>query len=128
MGRYLLLWFPMLGIAFVNGGLREGWIRKHMAELRAHQVSTVLLVLLFAVYIWTVGRAWPPASPGQAWAIGLLWLALTLAFEFLFGHYVSGTAWRALLRDYDLLAGRLWVFVPLWVLIAPSLFYRLQQR
>jgi hypothetical protein len=124
----LLLWIPMLGIAFANGALREGWIRKHAGELRAHQISTVLLILLFAVYIWIVLRVWPPASSGAAFAVGLMWLGLTLAFEFLFGHYVSGLPWSTLLRDYNLLAGRLWALVPLWVLVAPYLFYRLRQR
>ncbi len=128
MWKYLLLWFPMVGIAFANGALRERWIRKHAGELRAHQISTVLLILLFAVYIWIVVRIWPPSSPGAAFAVGLMWLGLTLAFEFLFGHYVSGLSWSRLLQDYNLLAGRLWVLVPLWVLIAPWVFYRLRQR
>ncbi|HEX7184432.1 MAG TPA: hypothetical protein VF756_21580 [Thermoanaerobaculia bacterium] len=118
----------MLAIAFANGALREAWIRKHAGELQAHQISTALLVLLFSVYIWIVVRVWPPASPRQAFAVGLMWLGLTLAFEFLFGHYVSGLPWSTLLRDYNLLAGRLWALVPLWVLVAPYLFYRLRQR
>jgi hypothetical protein len=59
--------------------------------------------------------------------IGLTWLALTVAFEFLFGHYVAGHSWRALLNDYDLLAGRLWVLVLAWLALAPYLFYRLQR-
>lgn len=128
MWKYFLLWFPMLGIAIANGALREGRIREHVDELRAHQISTVLLLLLFAVYIWIVVRIWPPASPGQAFAVGLMWLGLTLAFEFLFGHYVSGFPWSRLLQDYNLFAGRLWPLVPLWVLIAPWVFYQLRQR
>lgn len=126
MGKYLLLWLPMLLIAFANGALRELWIRKIASELRTHQISTILLVLLFAVYIWIVVRVWPPSSAGQAFAVGLVWLGLTLAFEFLFGHYVSGLPWSTLLRDYDLAAGRLWVLVPVWVAAAPYVFYRLR--
>lgn len=127
MWKYFLLWIPMLPIAVANGALREVWLRRSMAELPAHQTSTVLLLLLFAVYIWIVLRRWPPASPGQAAAVGLLWLGLTLAFEFLFGRYGSGLSWRQLLQDYNLSAGRLWIFVPLWVAAAPSVFHRLQR-
>lgn len=127
MWRYLLLWIPMLVIAFINGAVREAWLRKHFDEHQSHQVSTVLLVLLFALYIGFVIRTWPPASAGRALAIGLMWLGLTLAFEFLFGHYVSGLSWSALLRDYDLFSGRLWALVPLWVLVAPWVFYRLRR-
>jgi len=127
MWRYFLLWIPMLLLAVANGALRELWLRRSLSELRAHQVSTLTLLLLFAVYIGAAVRFWPPASPGQAFTIGLVWLGLTLAFEFLFGHYASGRPWSALLRDYDLLAGRLWILIPLWILIAPSLFFRWQR-
>jgi hypothetical protein len=53
---------------------------------------------------------------------------MTLAFEFLFGHYVAGHSWRRLPADYDLSAGRVWVFAPLWVALAPPLLYRLMRR
>lgn len=128
MGRYFLLWLPMVLIAFGNAALREVWFRKHTGELQAHQISTASGIVLFGIYIWIVLRAWPPASSRQAWAVGLLWLGLTLAFESLLGRYVSDLSWKAILADYNLLAGRVWVFIPLWVLLAPPLFYRLQQR
>ena len=51
---------------------------------------------------------------------------MTIAFEFLFGRYVVKRSWRALLHDYNLFAGRVWLVVLVWVTIAPYLFYRLQ--
>lgn len=127
MWRYLLLWLPMLLLAVGNGALRELALRRRLDELRAHQLSTLLLLVLFALYIGGVLRVWPPASPGEAGGIGLLWLALTLAFELLAGHYLSKQSWHRLLADYDLRAGRLWALVPLWVLVAPLLFQRWQR-
>ncbi|MEW6447103.1 MAG: hypothetical protein AB1426_03305, partial [Bacillota bacterium] len=59
--------------------------------------------------------------------IGLIWLVLTVAFEFGFGHFVMGHSWSRLLHDYNLLKGRLWVLVLLWVAIAPYVFYRLSE-
>jgi hypothetical protein len=59
---------------------------------------------------------------GEALAAGFLWLALTLAFDFLFGHFVDGHTWARLLADYDLAAGRVWVLIPLWVGLAPWVF------
>jgi hypothetical protein len=32
-----------------------------------------------------------------------------------------------LLADYDLTTGRLWVLIPVWVTVAPYLFYRVQR-
>ena len=56
--------------------------------------------------------------------IGAMWLGLTLAFEFLVGHYVFHTSWNELLADYNLLNGRLWLLVLATTLIAPRLVMR----
>lgn len=58
-------------------------------------------------------------------AVGLFWPLLTLSFEFLFGHYVTWHPWERLLQDYDFLAGRLWILVPIWITIAPCVCSRL---
>ena len=80
---------------------------------------------MFGVYIGAVMRCGNPASAEQALAIGLLWLGLTVAFEFLFGHYVAGHPWPQL-HDYNLLAGRVWSLLLIWVAVAPYVFYRLR--
>jgi hypothetical protein len=127
MWKYLPAWVPMLLIAIGNGALREGWYGKYLGELRAHQISTVTGVMFLGVYMWALVRIWKPESAGQAFAIGLMWLGLTVAFEFLFGRYVRGLAWSNLLHDYNVFAGRVWVVVLIWVAIAPYVFYRLQR-
>jgi hypothetical protein len=127
MGRYLIAWFPMIFIAVANGALREAWLLPRLGKQAAGQVSTVLLIALLGVYIASVTRAWPIASRAQAFAIGALWLVLTLGFEFALGRFVSGLSWGEMLADYDLTAGRLWSLVPIWVAAAPYLFYRLWQ-
>jgi hypothetical protein len=127
MWKYVLAWIPMIPIAIVNGAFRGAWYGKHMRELRAHQLSTLSAVLLFGAYIWFVMRILPPDTAGQAVAIGLVWLGLTVLFEFMFGHYVAGLTWSKLLYDYNLCAGRVWVAVLIWVAVTPYIFYRLQK-
>ena len=127
MWKYILAWLPMVLIAIANGALREGWYGKYLGELQAHQISVVSGVLLFGVYIWTVIRMWRPESTGHALGIGLMWLVLTVTFEFVFGHYVRGISWSTLLHDYNLFSGRLWVVVLVWVTVGPYVFYRLQR-
>lgn len=123
--KYLLLWFPMLMIAVLNGTLREFVFKKFTGELAAHQLSTVTLLLFFAAYIWFVSTRIPLDSSVNALLIGLMWVTLTLIFEFGFGRY-RGNSWETLLHDYNLVKGRLWVFIPIWVAIAPYLFYKLR--
>jgi hypothetical protein len=125
VGRYLLAWFPMILIAVANGALREAWLVPRLGEHAARQVSTLLLVALLAIYVGIVTRTWPILSAARAIAVGALWLALTLVFEFALGRFVSGLSWEQLLAEYNLAAGRLWALVPLWVAGAPYLFFRL---
>jgi hypothetical protein len=126
--RYQLGWVILLITAIVNGFIREKVYRNTLGELTAHQVSTLIGIILFAVVIWGMTRLWPIESSRQAWTIGCMWLILTVCFEFLFGHYVLGHPWSKLLYDYNIFAGRLWVLVLLWTLTAPYIFWRLQRH
>ena len=127
MLRYAIAWIPMVLIAIANGALRQFWYGNYVSELHAHQISTIVAMLLLGAYVWLVVRLWPPASAHEALGIGALWLTLTIAFEFLFGRYVAGHTWSRLLHDYDLLAGRIWILVPVWVAVAPYVFLRLRR-
>ena len=60
--------------------------------------------------------------------MGVLWLAVTLAFEFLAGHYLFGDPWERLLAEYNVARGRLWVVVPITTLLAPVLVHTLRAR
>ncbi|MDD5057744.1 MAG: hypothetical protein PHQ60_07715 [Sideroxydans sp.] len=126
--RYLAAWFVLLAVAMVNGGLRDLTYGTQISEPLANQISCVSGILLFAVVIRQFVRRWPPASAREAWFIGLFWLALTVAFEFLFFHYVGGRSWAELLANYDIVHGRLWPLILLWVLVAPYFFYRLSGK
>lgn len=122
MLTYILLWFPMLVIAIINGVIREFVFKKFLGDLAAHQLSTLSLILFFAIYIRFVIMRFPPPSASMALLIGLVWVLMTLCFEFGFGRF-RGNSWDTLLQDYNLARGRLWVLIPLWVLVAPYLFF-----
>ena len=125
MIKYALAWLAMPIIGIINGTIRQYGYKQALGELRAHQVSTVTGIILFAIYIWALTRWWKIESSAQAIAIGVMWLVLTVAFEFLFGHYVMKHPWSRLLHDYNILEGRLWLLVLLFVVIAPYIFYKL---
>ncbi len=120
----LLAWLVMLLVSIVNGAVRDLTYGRHMSELAAHQLSTLAGVLLLGLVIGWFVRRHPPSCSRQALTIGLGWVVMTLAFEFLFFHYVGGHPWSALLANYNVLAGRVWVAVPLWVAVGPYVFFR----
>jgi hypothetical protein len=109
--RSVVVWFALLGVAVANGAVREGLIRPRFGELTGHAVSSILLSAAILLVAWFAIGWLRPAAPRDALLIGGLWLALTLAFEFLAGHYLFGHPWSKLLADYNLLRGRIWVLV-----------------
>ena len=56
----------------------------------------------------------------------LLWLAMTLGFEFGAGHFLFKKPWTELLLDYNLSKGRIWVLVPVVTVLAPWWMARLR--
>ncbi len=117
--RGILGWLLILAAAIANGTLRVALLNSSLGEPAAHVVSTALLCCLVLVITWLLIRWIHPASPAQAAEIGLLWLALTLAFEFGAGHFLFGNPWEKLLADYNVLQGRVWVAVLVVTLLAP---------
>jgi hypothetical protein len=69
----------------------------------------------------------PFASTQRAIWVGVLWAAMTVAFEFLFFHFVGGHSWAALAANYNVLEGRVWVFMVVWIAAAPYLSHRLRR-
>ncbi|NYT19033.1 MAG: hypothetical protein GKC08_01900 [Methanosarcinales archaeon] len=57
--------------------------------------------------------------------VGLMWLRLTVSFEFLFGHFVIGYSWERLLYDYNIFEGRIWLLVLIVTAISPWLVNRI---
>jgi hypothetical protein len=128
MWKYLTAWFVMLLVSIANGAVRDFTYGKHMDELTAHQISTVSSVLLLGVVIWRFVLIYPPSSSQVAILIGLLWMGLTVVFEFVFFHFVGGHSWSELFGNYNIFEGRVWVIVLAWVAMAPYVFFRLNRQ
>ena len=117
--RAIALWFGLAALAVLNGAVRDAWLAPRWGETVGRAVSTLTLSALIAlVTLLTIGWI-GPSTTGEAIRVGVLWLALTLGFEFLVGHWVFRRSWAALFADYDLRRGRIWVLVLLVTLLAP---------
>lgn len=122
--KYLLAWPGLLLLAILNGAVREFAYKKTLGELPAQQVSTLTLMILVTVAAWAFNRRWKIETARQALAIGFVWLLLTIAFEFLFGHFVTGHSWTMLLQNYNIVEGKLWVVFLIWITIVPYCIFK----
>lgn len=126
IGRAIVVWLAILALANLNGAVRELWLIPRLGAGSGRVLSTVMLSGLVFLVTWlTIGWI-RPATTGDALRVGVLWLVLTLAFEFLVGHYLFHKQWAVLLEDYDLTRGRIWIAVPIIVLFAPLWTARLR--
>jgi hypothetical protein len=118
----LALWLLMAVIAVANGVFRELVVIPRIGEYAGHVVSTALLVgailLVAGVYFSVTPIAYTRA---ELLLVGAVWTVLTVGFEFIVG-YVEGTPVSETLAQYDVLAGQVWILVPLTLLFAPLLF------
>lgn len=123
-GRAVLVWMLIVPVAIANGMLRELLLVPTLGEPAARAISSLTLatavVLVARMSLARIG----PATLSAAWTVGLIWLALTLAFEFLAGHYLFGAPWQALLAEYNVAAGRLWIVVLVAALVSPPMMFR----
>jgi hypothetical protein len=117
--RTVGVWLIILVVAVLNGGVREILVAPRFGAATGHIVSTIILsTVIFLAAQKSI--SWiDPKSASDAFAVGMIWLLLTLAFEFLAGHYLFGTPWDMLLADYDVVRGRIWVLVLMSTLLAP---------
>jgi hypothetical protein len=127
--RAIAVWFGIMVLAITNGAVRESLVSPRFGPQQGHLISTLLLVSAIIAVAFITIRWIGPATAAQAWRVGIVWLAFTLAFEFLAGHYLFGTPWQTILADYNLLEGRIWPLIPLATIVAPVwAFTRLRQH
>ncbi|MBK8498381.1 MAG: hypothetical protein IPL52_06075 [Flavobacteriales bacterium] len=117
--KAILLWLVLMVLAIGNGTLRIKLIIPYTGLTAGLAISTVMLCALILLATWLSIRWLGPHDAAQALGIGMLWLAMTLAFEFGAGHFLFKKSWSELLVDYDITQGRIWVLVPCVTAMAP---------
>jgi hypothetical protein len=116
----LLTWAMVALCAVANGTFRAFVLQPVFGETIARMISCFMLItILLLVSHHSLNRTKLKFNDEELLVIGATWLALTLLFEFGWGHFIMGRSWDELLVDYDLLKGRLWVLVLMFTLIAP---------
>jgi hypothetical protein len=125
MKKWLLAWVGASVLGVANGATRELTYADAVGDKAAHVISTASLLALLGGYVCLLQRRWPLGSRREALSVGAAWGALTVVFEFGFGHWVDGDSWSELLENYDVTAGRVWVVVPAAMVVGPELARRL---
>jgi hypothetical protein len=122
-------WLVLMVLAILNGALRNATYARALGEYAGHVLSSLIFVaVVFAVTYAFLRLARVDYGLGDLLVVGAMWLAMSVAFEFLFGHYVVGHPWSRLLADYNVLKGRAWALVLLAVFVAPLVAGRVARK
>ncbi|HEY7790341.1 MAG TPA: hypothetical protein VIC33_07520 [Vicinamibacterales bacterium] len=95
LARALGVWLLLLLAAIVNGGLRETFVIPRTGDAAGHAISTITLCAAILVLAWLTVEWMAPATARDAWRIGAMWVALTVAFDMplLIATDDGGTRW-----------------------------------
>lgn len=120
----LLTWLLLLVAMFSAGAFRVAVVAPRLSPFGTEVVGTLLGIAVILALTRPFIRALARPSAGTLAAIAVLWLGLTVAFEFGFFHTVGGKSWETLLEQYDVGKGHLWPFVLAAVGASPFLWAR----
>jgi hypothetical protein len=119
--RAFVVWFVLIVAEIFHGIVRGIFLVPYVGEFRSNQIGVFTgSVIIFAVALALV--RWIGATrTSELLRIGVLWTALTLAFEVLFGRFKVGASWERLAADYNIIEGGLLPFGMAFLLLSPLL-------
>ena len=126
LARAFLIWLLIAAAEVLHGILRVRLLNRRVGDHRARQIGVFIGSAIILVIAW-FSVPWLGASTsGQLLGVGVLWLALMLAFEIGFGILVFRAPWKRIAADFDFRKGGLLSIGMLVLLIAPVLVGKLR--
>lgn len=118
--KSLLVWVCFIPAAILNGGLREYVLVGAVGEKWALPLSGIILSACIFLITWLLLPRTVKALPAKdSMLIGICWVFLTIAFEFVSG-LAGGSTMTELLAAYNPLTGNLWLLVLAATLLSPA--------
>ncbi len=120
--KIVKVWALLLGAMVLNGMFRELFLRPVAGDQVAEKASPILGLMIVLAVTRPFLQSLVPMPSRDLWRIGAWWVGLTVTFEFVFGHFVSGRTWTELVSAYAFWNGELWPLVLLALVVAPFIW------
>jgi hypothetical protein len=125
--RAITVWLLVMVVEFVHGTLRWILLRPHVGDFRSGQIGVFTGSVLFLLVVYFCEPWMKLRSAADCLRVGALWLGMTLAFEWSFGHYVMGRSWESIAAEYNLLRGGLMPIGLVIFAMSPWIAWRLRR-
>lgn len=124
--RSFIVWVAIIFAESVHGVMRQTFLAPLVGDFPARRIAFFVgILLIFAIAGFFI--RWISAPSAQSlFAIGAMWMILTLAFEFALGIFVMKYSTERMLEDYDVSRGGLMIFGLAFMIAAPYLAARLR--
>lgn len=124
LARTLGVWLLILPLMVANGIFRETVLVPSLGRGQSDVASAAIgIAIILLVTMPFLHRA-RDRSAGALARVSAIWLVLTVAFEFLFGHYVDHKSLTELAENYAIWRGKLWPLVLASLVLAPFIWGR----
>lgn len=121
-----LIWLLIAVCAVINGVVRESLLTPSLGSDIALPISGITLSLIILVVTYLTFNFLQLTTRAQCLMVGAQWVAMTLLFEFCFGHYVTGKPWHEIFQVFNVMAGDLFLLVLLTCFSAPLLVSKMK--
>lgn len=126
--RGFLVWLLIVSAESVHGTLRQLFLAPAIGDFPARRIAFFTGMLLIFLIAYLFIRRINAPSVKALFAVGLLWAALTLAFEFGLGLFVLNYSRARMLEDYDLSRGGFMGLGMIFMIFTPWLAGELRNR
>ena len=115
------IWLIIVIAAILNGFIREKALTPLFGTQTSLPLSGITLSLLIIIIAYFLIPSIGKQHSQVYLLIGLLWVILTLSFEYLFGYFVSGKSLAEINQVFKLKDGNLFTVAVLISAVAPWL-------
>ena len=122
--RLLRAWLIITPVMIANGVFRELVLRRFVDPVGTEILSVTLGIAIIIAMTRYLLRPLAGRSVPALVRASITLVLLTVAFEFVFGHYVDGKSWTELLANYAIWDGRLWPVALAAIAFMPFLWGR----
>ncbi len=126
--RALAVWLVVIAVEFIHGALRAIFLVPVVGDFGSRQISVFTGSILIVVVAYLLVPWLHTTEKESLIFVGVLWLVLTVAFEFSFGHFVFGRSWEGLASDYNIFRGGFLLIGMAVLTFAPVIAVRMRGR
>ena len=126
--RAFAIWLAIIFAESIHGTLRQIFLSPILGDFLARRIAVFTgTILIFAITYFSI--RWINAPTNRTLlGIGLMWVVLTVGFEFSLGFFVFNYSWQRMLEDYDISRGGLMGLGLLLMFFAPLLISKIFRK